>query len=101
MFGVLYEETKFQTKYQVFYNIVFYSRRLIFVGLGMFFQNNLNQSYQIVSILSLSFVSSILFTSMKVQNSWKLKVIEMFNEFMLMSVCSTLPLFTDMVNKPS
>ena len=100
MFGVLYEERKFKTKYQVFYNIVYYSRKLIFVGLGMLFQKKLNSSYQIISLLSINLISSILFTSMKAQKSSKLKIIEIFNEFMLMSVCNTLPLYTDMVTTP-
>ena len=56
MFGALYQETKFRNKFQFIYNIVYYFRRLIFVGTGLVFEEK--STHQILTILTLNFVAS-------------------------------------------
>jgi hypothetical protein len=60
----------------------------------MFMQNKLTGSHQILAIQFMNYFASIYIASAKVQESFELFCLEIFNEYMLFTVCSTLPLFT-------
>ena len=97
MFGVFYEDNKFNSKLKQSYSFILYIRRIIYVSLGMFINEQNKSTFQVISILYLNLMCSVYLSLAKSQKTKELNWLETFNELMIMAVSSCMILFTNFV----
>jgi hypothetical protein len=95
--GEMYEGTRIDSIYQRAYNLVFITRRFIYLTIAVFIQDNKKAGIQIILILYLNLVTSIYIVSTKSQPKRILNNIEILNEYFVYISTSIMILFTDFV----
>lgn len=95
--GEMYEGTRIDSIYQRAYNLVFMTRRFIYLTIAVFIQDNKKGGIQIILILYLNLVTSIYIVSTKSQPKRILNNIEILNEYFVYISTSIMILFTDFV----
>ena len=95
--GEIYEGIKIERIYQRSYNLVFISRRFLYLAIVTFIQDPKKAGIQIILLLNLNLATGLYIISSKSQLKKILNQIELVNEYAVFISTSIMILFTDYV----
>ena len=92
-FGIFYHHIAKKRKDFLWYNLIYFIRRLIFIFTSILLQSQKYQSCQFVIVCFLNILVSIFIIKVKVQRSKELNNLEIINEFLTQLATLHLPIF--------